>query len=145
VSQLTAFAYPALSVVFLGSAVRAWGRYAERRRAGWFVAGVILGAVGIDGLRALHTLLTFRTRNERWLIWGLVALSVAAVLRQTWNALAPEPAGEPSRADEPDADEPSPTNAAAEPSAHAPPAADPPRTAQPPNAPPPAAEPEPEA
>ena len=132
-SQLTAFAYPALSVVFLGSAVRAWGRYAERRRAGWFVAGVVLGAVGIDGLRALHTLLKFRTRNERWVIWGLVALSVAAVLRQTWNALAPEPTGEPSG------------GGPAEPRPTAEPSDEPPATAELSDRSPPAAAPEPEA
>ncbi|MCA8920836.1 MAG: hypothetical protein KDD82_03440 [Planctomycetes bacterium] len=87
--------YPGLSVVFLGSALRAWGRYARSGRARWFALGVALCALGIDGLRALQGMLRFRGGGEQRLIWALVALSVVTVLVQTWRSLAPAPVAGP--------------------------------------------------
>jgi hypothetical protein len=86
--------YPALCLVFLASAIRAWSASARargRRALAWFAFGVGLGALGVHGALLLRQMLGSLPQPAAGGIVGMGIGVLCYVLLKEWRALGAQP------------------------------------------------------
>lgn len=89
--------YLALSLPLCTAGLRCFARWARGGAWGWVPLGVLVLALGLDGLRLLD-----RRAAEapvtwaRGVVWGLLALATWAALRRVWRDLAAQPPPPPA-------------------------------------------------
>ena len=75
-----------------GLALHCWGRWATKGGVAWFVTGVLLGAVGIDGLRLLLDRVDETPSYWPWRIAAtMLAVGLAMIARRVWKRVSRPP------------------------------------------------------
>jgi hypothetical protein len=85
--------YAAVSIPLTALAIRLWARWAKDGGLARALGGVVVGALGLDGLRQLNGLLSGSPAGIEalGLVWGLVGGCLVWVFISAWQTLGPEP------------------------------------------------------
>lgn len=72
-----------------GLALHCWGRWATKGGFGWFVGGVLLGALGVDALRLLLHRVDESPSYWPWRIAAtLLAVGLLTIARRVWKRVS---------------------------------------------------------